>query len=123
MSLEDAVDVVHKMAKYDEFFVNLMMSEELQLQVCVFLLFRIYSTYIYITYTERLHVQAVYTCYILSMPVMRVFCQAHDERGAPTAGMCLRYHSITAATFFTEHVSLLQVFMVKYDEFFLSTSW
>eukprot|EP00611_Tribonema_gayanum_P010642 TRINITY_DN206_c8_g1_i1.p1 TRINITY_DN206_c8_g1~~TRINITY_DN206_c8_g1_i1.p1 ORF type:complete len:281 (-),score=66.11 TRINITY_DN206_c8_g1_i1:247-1089(-) len=33
MSQEDASDVVNKMAKYDDFFVNLMMSEELQLQV------------------------------------------------------------------------------------------
>lgn len=35
MSRQDAEDVIGKMAKYDEFFVNLMMNEELGLQVCV----------------------------------------------------------------------------------------
>jgi hypothetical protein len=33
MSKDDAEDVIHKMAKYDDFFVNLMMNEELGLQV------------------------------------------------------------------------------------------
>lgn len=35
MSRQDAEDVIGKMAKYDDFFVNLMMNEELGLQVCV----------------------------------------------------------------------------------------
>lgn len=35
MSRQDAEDVIGKMAKYDEFFVNLMMNEELGLQVCI----------------------------------------------------------------------------------------
>ena len=34
MSRQDAEDVIEKMAKYDDFFVNLMMNEELGLQVC-----------------------------------------------------------------------------------------
>lgn len=34
MSRQDAEDVIGKMAKYDDFFVNLMMNEELGLQVC-----------------------------------------------------------------------------------------
>lgn len=34
MSRPDAEDVIEKMAKYDDFFVNLMMNEELGLQVC-----------------------------------------------------------------------------------------
>ena len=34
MSRADAEDVIEKMAKYDDFFVNLMMNEELGLQVC-----------------------------------------------------------------------------------------
>eukprot|EP00953_Heterococcus_sp_UTEX-ZZ885_P035540 18342-Heterococcus_DN1.PRE.4 len=33
MSHEDATDVINKMAKYDDFFVNLMMNEELGLSV------------------------------------------------------------------------------------------
>ncbi|CAM9428908.1 unnamed protein product [Sphacelaria rigidula] len=33
MSREDADDVINKMAKYDDFFINLMMNEELGLQV------------------------------------------------------------------------------------------
>eukprot|EP00752_Nemacystus_decipiens_P008012 g7159.t1 len=33
MSRQDAEDVIEKMAKYDDFFVNLMMNEELGLQV------------------------------------------------------------------------------------------
>lgn len=33
MSRQDAEDVIGKMAKYDDFFVNLMMNEELGLQV------------------------------------------------------------------------------------------
>lgn len=35
MSRQDAEDVIGKMAKYDDFFVNLMMNEELGLQVSV----------------------------------------------------------------------------------------
>lgn len=37
MSRQDAEDVIGKMAKYDDFFVNLMMNEELGLQVRVVL--------------------------------------------------------------------------------------
>ena len=33
MSKEDATQVIHRMAKYPEFFVNVMMAEELELQV------------------------------------------------------------------------------------------
>lgn len=33
MSRQDAEDVINKMAKYDDFFINLMMNEELGLQV------------------------------------------------------------------------------------------
>lgn len=35
MSREDADDVIRTMAKYDDFFVNIMMNEELGLQVRV----------------------------------------------------------------------------------------
>lgn len=33
MSRQDAEDVIGKISKYDDFFVNLMMNEELGLQV------------------------------------------------------------------------------------------
>lgn len=35
MSRQDAEDVIGKMAKYDDFFINLMMNEELGLQVII----------------------------------------------------------------------------------------
>lgn len=37
MSRQDAEDVIGKMAKYDELFINFMMNEELGLQVCYYL--------------------------------------------------------------------------------------
>lgn len=34
MSRQDAEDVIGKIAKYEELFINFMMNEELGLQVC-----------------------------------------------------------------------------------------